>query len=179
MNAYSGSNENIKNIFFPEIPSDTPLFPPPTENDVLDLNPIEKLERDVSMLTKIVYSLAKKLNQEPLKIPSNQDINPPLRGNSTGAQIIGMIAIPGSKVLKDALSNQWYSEQNPDVRKAGFDPYWHWHDFGMKEGRLPAPDLAKLMAELMAERNTISRQDSGPVQAEAQPTNRLSNQPKP
>jgi hypothetical protein len=163
MNTFSESNENVKRIFFPEIPSTTPLFPLPTESDVLNLNPIEKLEQQVSMLTKIVYSLAKKLNQ-PQPVASSQEANSPAQLDPTTTQIIGAIAIPGSKVLKDALNSQWYSEQNPDVKNVGFDPYWHWYDFGMKEGRLPAPDLTKLMVEILAERNA-----SAPAQAESQP----------
>jgi hypothetical protein len=178
MDAYSASNENIKKTFFPEIPADAALFSPPTENDALNLSPTEKLERDVSTLTKIVYALGKKmiqdsgsplgkkLIQESYTAAIKQDENSAVRINSTGAQIIGTIAIPGSKVLRDALNSRWYAEQNPDVKNAGFDPYWHWFDFGMKEGRLPAPDLAKLMLELSAERNSVSRQSSAPVQAE-------------
>ncbi len=78
-------------------------------------------------------------------------------------QIIGTIAVPGSKVLREALSSQWYAERNQDVRNAGFDPYSYWCDFGMKEGRLPAPDLEKLMAELSAERSALSQQKPGPA----------------
>ncbi|MGF6645081.1 hypothetical protein [Paraburkholderia sp. GAS82] len=164
LDAYAGSNEKVKTTFFPEIPSDTALFPPPGENDVLDLSPVEKLEREVSMLTRIVYSLAKKLSEPAAKeIPVAQTVSSPAKGNPVVTQIIGTIAVPGSKVLREALSSQWYAERNQDVRNAGFDPYSHWCDFGMKEGRLPAPDLEKLMAELSAERNALSQQKPGPA----------------
>ena len=167
MDYYSQSNENVKRIFFQKIPRDTRLFPSPAKNEVLDLSPIEKLEKEISMLTKIVYSLTRKLS-EPQKAESNLEIQPPAQLDPTTAQIIGAIAIPGSKVLKDALNSQWYSEQNPDITNVGFDPYWHWFDFGMKEGRLPASDLTKLMVEILAERNALSHSDSRPVQAESQ-----------
>ncbi len=159
MNYYSESNESVKRIFFPDIPADTPLFPAPTEDDVLDLSPVEKLEREVAMLTKIVYSLASKASQPTQPIALRRETNSPAQPDPAATQIIGAIAIPGSKVLRDALSSGWYLEQNADVKNSGFDPYCHWLDFGMREGRLPAPDLTKLMTEIVAERNALSRPD--------------------
>lgn len=39
------------------------------------------------------------------------------------------------------FDRNWYLEQYPDVRKAGFDPVGHYHEFGWKEGRNPSPDF--------------------------------------
>ncbi len=164
MDAYAESNESIRNTFFPEIPLGTPLFSPPTEGDALDLTPVEKLDRDVSMLTRIVYSLAQKLLEQPSTVPLNWDGNSTVQRNPAATQTLGSIALPGSKVLKDALNSAWYHAQNPDIKNAGFDPYWHWSNYGITEGRLPAPDVAKLMIELLAERNTAS-QGSRPAKA--------------
>jgi hypothetical protein len=157
MNTYFESNEKVKETFFPEIPSDTPLFAAPTEDDALDLSAVEKLQREVAMLTKIVYALAKQVTQPAQPTAVRQEAKPPVQLDPTSTQIIGAIAIPGSRVLQAALRSQWYFERNTDVGNAGFDPYWHWCDFGMKEGRLPAPDLTKLMVELVAERNAAAQ----------------------
>ena len=129
------------------------------------------------MLTKIVYSLAKKLTQSPQQTPLSQETNLPTQLDPTTTQIIGTIAIPGSKVMKEALNSSWYAERNPDIKNAGFAPYWHWLDFGMKEGRLPAPDLTKLMVEILTERNAIPRPDSEPFQAESQPNSKPASKP--
>jgi hypothetical protein len=158
MDTYAGSNEKLKRAFFPDMPDDTPLFAPPAEDDVLDLSPLEKLDRDVSMLTKIVFALAKKSAQEGAqKIAVDTHAAPPVHRNPDATRTLASVAVPESKVLIRALDSQWYREQNPDVSRAGVDPYLHWCDFGVTEGRLPAPDIAKLMIELLAERNAISR----------------------
>jgi hypothetical protein len=34
----------------------------------------------------------------------------------------------------------WYLSQNPDVAKAGLDPWFHYLEYGVIEGRLPRPN---------------------------------------
>ncbi|MFC0572845.1 hypothetical protein [Paraburkholderia solisilvae] len=158
MDTYAASNEKIKRTFFPDMPDDTPLFAPPAEDDVLNLSPLEKLDRDVSMLTKIVFALAKKSVQEGAqKVAVDTDAAAQVHRNPDTTRTLASVAVPKSKVLISALGSPWYLEQNPDVSRAGVDPYLHWRDFGATEGRLPAPDIAQLMIELLAERNAVSQ----------------------
>lgn len=38
----------------------------------------------------------------------------------------------------DLFDAEWYLEQNPDVKRSGVDPVWHYLMFGWKEGREPS-----------------------------------------
>lgn len=38
----------------------------------------------------------------------------------------------------DFFDAEWYLEQNPDVKRSGIDPVWHYLMFGWKEGREPS-----------------------------------------
>ena len=68
------------------------------------------------------------------------------------AELIRTVAKPDSNLLKAQLSGSWYRQQNPDIVEAGVDPYEHWLNNGMAEGRLPASDLIVLACDLVSER---------------------------
>jgi glycosyltransferase involved in cell wall biosynthesis len=68
--------------------------------------------------------------------------------------ILWAISTVDSDCLKRKLNDPWYLEANPDIAKAGVDPFSHWMKIGAKEGRLPAPDLVDLARELVYERES-------------------------
>lgn len=74
--------------------------------------------------------------------------------SKTANAILQAIAIADSDCLKRRLNDSWYLKGNPDIAKAGVDPFAHWIRAGAKEGRLPAPDLLELARELVYERET-------------------------
>jgi glycosyltransferase involved in cell wall biosynthesis len=71
--------------------------------------------------------------------------------------ILRAISIVDSDCLKRKLNDPWYLKGNPDIAKAGVDPYSHWIRVGAQEGRLPAPDLVDLARELVYEREATLR----------------------
>ncbi len=71
--------------------------------------------------------------------------------------ILQAIAIVDSDCLKRKLNDSWYLKGNPDIARAGVDPFAHWIRAGAKEGRLPAPDLVDLARELVYEREAKLR----------------------
>ncbi len=78
--------------------------------------------------------------------------------NQTISELIAVVAQPDSTLLKAQFSGLWYQQQNPDLIRAGVDPYQHWISNGISEGRLPAAvpvDLAKM---LIAEREQSLQQ---------------------
>lgn len=152
MAAYAESNERVRSTYFPEIPAGTPLFAPPREEDTLNLRPAEKLDRELSMLTRIVYALAARSVNAAAPVPSQTDI----ARNPETTQSLAALARPDSGALSKALRSSWYAERNPDVAKAGFDPVWHWRNYGAREGRLPASDTAQLVLELLQEHQTTA-----------------------
>jgi len=72
--------------------------------------------------------------------------------NAKVAELIRAVAVPDSNLLKSQLNGSWYLQQNPDIVEAGVDPYTHWLNNGMAEGRLPATDPVVLARDLVAER---------------------------
>ena len=72
--------------------------------------------------------------------------------NAKIAELMNAVAVPDSNLLKAQLSGSWYLQQNPDIVAAGVDPYEHWLNNGMIEGRLPASDSVVLARDLVSER---------------------------
>jgi hypothetical protein len=144
MLAYAESNERVRATYFPELAQGTPLFAPPSRENTQSLSAIEQLGLEVSMLTRVVYAMATQFNQATAVLK-----------DATTTRTISILAVPNSAVLKRNLSSAWYAEQNPDIEEGGYDPYWHWCNYGVHEGRLPAQDVARLAVELMAERNSV------------------------
>jgi glycosyltransferase involved in cell wall biosynthesis len=66
--------------------------------------------------------------------------------------ILRAIATLDSECLKRKLNDPWYLKGNPDIARAGVDPFAHWMRVGAMEGRLPAPDLVELAREMVYER---------------------------
>ena len=142
MAAHADANERVRSTYFAELPA--PLFPPPRAEDTQDLSELEKLDLDVSTLTRVVYALA----VQSVKAASAQRVSSP-----ETTRTLAQVALPDSQVLRAALHSPWYAERNPDVIKAGVDLVAHWRTYGVQEGRLPAPDIAVLTLELLKERN--------------------------
>jgi len=66
-------------------------------------------------------------------------------------ELLRAVSVPGSTVLNEELNSAWYRERNPDVVKAGVDPYEHWISSGASEGRQPALNAVELIEKLMCE----------------------------
>jgi glycosyltransferase involved in cell wall biosynthesis/SAM-dependent methyltransferase len=77
--------------------------------------------------------------------------------NAKIAELLQAVAEPDSNLLKAQLSGSWYLQQNPDIVEAGVDPYEHWLDKGMTEGRLPASDPVVLARDLVSEQEQSLR----------------------
>jgi glycosyltransferase involved in cell wall biosynthesis len=71
--------------------------------------------------------------------------------------ILRAVAAPESECLRRRLNDPWYLRAYPDLARAGVDTYVHWMKSGVKEGRLPAPDLVELAEELLVEREAALR----------------------
>lgn len=148
MSAYADSNERVRRVHFPQLPA--PLFSLPREEDTQNPSDLGRLEREISMLTRIVYALAvRSLETEPS--PPAVETNAARSPETT--QSIVALALPDSQVLRNALTSEWYAARNADVTAAGFDPVDHWRRYGAQEGRMPAPDVALLVLELAKERH--------------------------
>ena len=51
--------------------------------------------------------------------------------------------------MPDWFDAEWYLHQNPDVARAGMNPWTHYTSFGQSEGRLPAPNRALAMGHVL------------------------------
>jgi len=72
-------------------------------------------------------------------------------------ELINEVAKPSSDLLKSQLRGSWYLQQNPDIAKAGVDPYEHWLKKGVTECRMPAADPIALARDLVSERDRSLR----------------------
>jgi len=68
------------------------------------------------------------------------------------AELIHVVAGPDSPLLQSTLRSQWYLDRNPDVAAQGVDPFQHWLDWGIRDGRLPALDPVAFVRLLQDER---------------------------
>lgn len=84
------------------------------------------------------------------------------------AELIGMLAVPDSPLLKTQLASAWYLAGNPDLIELGVNSYEHWLIHGRGEGRLPSGDLSSLARDLIAERDKESLAERWQVQQDAQ-----------
>src|SRR4029077_6601969 len=73
------------------------------------------------------------------------------------AEFINTVGEPDSNLLRAQLGGSWYLQQNPDIAEAGVEPYEHWCNNGMTEGRLPASDPVILARDLVSEREQSLR----------------------
>lgn len=74
------------------------------------------------------------------------------QSNAQVAKVLRAIAGKNSNALKSQLGSQWYLQQYPDIAVSGEDPYKHWLENGVTEGRLPASDLIGFAEALVSER---------------------------
>lgn len=59
LDAYRDSNEALRARYLPSLPADAPLFPPPTEKDVVTLTPEQARQEEHELLIRAVYGLAR------------------------------------------------------------------------------------------------------------------------
>lgn len=70
------------------------------------------------------------------------------------ARLICVVAGRESRLLRQCLTDRWYTLRNADVIAARLDPYEHWLAYGANEGRLPCQDALTLLEGLMRERTS-------------------------
>lgn len=63
---YEESNENIKRKYFPELAKDRPLFPLPTEADVISLDDRQKQEDEIALLARGIFRIAKLMQRHDI-----------------------------------------------------------------------------------------------------------------
>lgn len=88
---------------------------------------------------------------------SRRDFAPaaPERGDTRNPDLTRLICVVAgreSRLLRQCLTDRWYTLRNADVIAARLDPYEHWLAYGANEGRLPSPDALTLLEGLMRER---------------------------
>ncbi len=60
VDAYRESNEALRARYLPSLPADEPLFPAPTEKDVITLTPEQARQEEHELLIRAVYGLAQR-----------------------------------------------------------------------------------------------------------------------
>jgi O-antigen biosynthesis protein len=60
-------------------------------------------------------------------------------------------------LLKENFDSDFYLKEYPDVALANLDPIRHYQEFGIREGRLPTKNLAKILPTLLKKREASLR----------------------
>ena len=80
-------------------------------------------------------------------------------------RLIRSLAGDDSQRLRACLESDWYLQRNLDLVQGQVDPYAHWLQHGVEEGRIPCEDPSSLAADLIQDRlQTASDQRAAELQ---------------